>query len=55
MQSADCKCQFNNLHTSVENIFGSKSGVCFEISCMPSNINFPKPRQKHEIRQCSKM
>ena len=38
-----------------KNIFGSKSGVCFEISCMASNINFPKPQQKHEIRQFSKM
>ena len=53
----DFKCQFINLHTSLENRFCSERGICFKITFVVTTVNELKPRQKQKCRSatCSKM
>ena len=52
MRSDDFKWYFSKCTNIIKNTFCSESGICFKITFVPNTVNVPKPRQKHEIRQC---
>ena len=55
MQLDECLWLISNLHTSLESLFCSERGVFLETAFVPNTVNVSKPRQKHEILQCTKM